>query len=126
MILEQVRVGHEIHEGIGSQGSFLLGDTLDMLDFLSERCEGEVKLIYLDPPFLTGERFYMRVRVGENEWKTGKGSLLLESFVDQKDREAFLSMMRRVLTAAHRMLRSDGPHERPAQAADRCKKVPVE
>ena len=53
MILEQVRIGHEIHDGNDSQGSFLLGDTLDMLDFLSERCAEQVKLIYLDPPFLT-------------------------------------------------------------------------
>lgn len=108
MALEQVRVCREIHEGSGSRGEFRLGDTLDMLDGLCEEFAGQVKLIYLDPPFLTGDRFCMRVRVGEAEWKAGKGTLQLETFVDQRDREAFLSMMRRVLTAAHRLLRDDG------------------
>ena len=108
MVLEQVRVSREIHEGGASKGEFLLGDTLGMLDSLCERYSGQVKLIYMDPPFMTGDRFYMRVRVGENEWKSGKGSLMLETFVDQKNREAFLDMMRRVLTAAHTLLREDG------------------
>ena len=79
MLLEPIRVDCEIHEGTGSQGEFLLGDTLDMLDALCEKYAGQVKLIYLDPPFLTGERFCMRVRVGEAEWRSGKGTLSLES-----------------------------------------------
>ena len=108
MKLEPIRVDREIHEGSGSTGEFHLSDTLGMLDSLSEQYAGQVKLIYLDPPYLTGERFFMRVRVGENEWKTGKGSLPLETFVDQKDRPAFLNMMRKVLVASHKMLREDG------------------
>ena len=108
MLLEPIRVDCEIHEGTGSQGEFLLGDTLDMLDALCEKYAGQVKLIYLDPPFLTGERFCMRVRVGEAEWRSGKGTLSLESFVDQKNRAAFLEMMRTVLEACRRLLREDG------------------
>ena len=108
MKLEPVRVDREIHEGSGPRGEFRLGDTLSMLDALCEQYAGQVKLIYLDPPFLTGDRFYMRVRVGEAEWKSGKGSLALESFVDQKNRAAFLGMMRAVLEACHRLLREDG------------------
>lgn len=108
MKLEPIRVNREIHEGSGASGTFYLSDTLGMLDALSQQYAGQVKLIYLDPPFLTGERFFMRVRVGEAEWKSGKGSLPLETFVDQKDRPAFLAMMRKVLEASHRMLREDG------------------
>ena len=108
VFLEQVRVDREIHEGSGSKGEFILGDALAQLDDLVERLEGQVKLVYLDPPFLTGERFCMRVRVGAEEWKTGKGSLMLESFVDEKDRDAFLRMMRAAVEASHKMLREDG------------------
>lgn len=108
MMLEPIRISREIHEGSGSKGEFRLGDTLSALDAISEQYAGQVKVIYLDPPFLTGERFFMRVRVGEAEWKSGKGSLPLETFVDQKDRPAFLNMMRKVLEASHKMLREDG------------------
>ena len=72
MLLEQVRVDREIHEGSGSKGEFILGDVLAQLDSLTQRLEGQAKLVYLDPPFLTGERFCMRVRVGAEAWKTGK------------------------------------------------------
>lgn len=108
MIQEPIRVEREYHEGRSTQGQFILGNTLDMLDSLCEEYKEKVKLIYLDPPFMTGEHFCMRVRVGEAEWKTGKGSLILESFSDQKDRDSFLKMMRRVLEASYKMLREDG------------------
>ena len=64
MMLEPIRICREIHEGSGSKGEFRLGDTLESLDALSQQYAGQVKVIYLDPPYLTGERFYMRVRVG--------------------------------------------------------------
>lgn len=108
MVLTPLHVEREYHEGRGAKGAFLLGDTLDQLDALCQRLEGQVKLIYIDPPFLTGTRFSMRVRVGEAEWKTGKGSLILETFQDHKNREDFLAMMHRVLSAVHRLLRNDG------------------
>lgn len=50
----------------------------------------------------------MRVRVGTEEWKSGRGSLPLETFSDALSREAFLEMMRGVLTRCHALLRSDG------------------
>ena len=108
MRLEPIRMDREIHAGSGAQGAFVLGDTLGMLDALVERYANQVKLVYLDPPFLTGERFCMRVRVGEDDWRAGRGSLQLETFADRQDRETFLAMMRRVLEAVHRMLRADG------------------
>ena len=104
MKLKRIQVSREVHGEGALQGRFLLGDALEKLDALAKEYAGQVKLIYLAPPFLTGERFVMRVRVGESEWKTGKGSLALESFVDQKDRSAFLTMMRRVLTEYDRRI----------------------
>ena len=104
----RISIAGEHHEGHGSKGRFLLCDTIAGLDSLIETHAGQVKLVYLDPPFQTGEKFVMRVRVGEDEWKAGKGSLILETFNDSMTRTAFLDMMRAVLIRCHKLLRADG------------------
>lgn len=105
---EKVSVVRELHEGSGPKGRFILADVIDGLDRLLESHAEGIKLIYLDPPFLTGDRFVMRVRVGEAEWKSGRGSLVLDSFTDANDREAFLELMRAVLIRCRMLLRPDG------------------
>ena len=67
MVPRKVNIAREIHEGSGSSGRFLLTDVLQGLDALLETHAEKIKLIYLDPPFQTGEKFVMRVRVGEHE-----------------------------------------------------------
>ena len=108
MVPRKVNIAREIHEGSGSSGRFLLTDVLQGLDALLETHAEKIKLIYLDPPFQTGEKFVMRVRIGEEDWKSGRGSLPLETFSDALSREEFLGMMRGVLTRCHVLLRSDG------------------
>lgn len=107
MNLKRIAIEKESYTG-SVDGLFLLDDSISGLDRLLKTHAEKIKLIYLDPPFLTGERFVMRVRVGESEWKSGRGTLELESFCDAKNREAFLAMMRSVLTRCHALLRSDG------------------
>lgn len=104
----KINIKREIHEGSGASGRFLLADVIQGLDKLLETHAEQIKLIYLDPPFLTGDKFVMRVRVGEAEWKSGRGSLELESFSDAMTREEFLDMMRAVLFRCRALLRSDG------------------
>lgn len=108
MALRRVEIEREIHEGTGAHGCFLLTDVVDGLDRLLPGLEGKVKLIYLDPPFQTGDRFMMRVRVGADEWKRGRGSLVLPSYSDRLDHEAFMQLMREVLVRLHSLLREDG------------------
>ncbi len=109
MALRQIPLTTEIHPFSGGpKGLFCFGDAVSRLKALLPEYEGRIKLVYLDPPFMSGERFFMRVRVGEEEWRRGRGSLALESFVDQKDREAFLALMRRVLSLCRRLLGDDG------------------
>ena len=72
-----VAVRTERYTGKGASGCFYLGDTLSMMDGLLQSYRGQVKLIYLDPPFMTGDTFTMRVRVGAKEWKRSLGSLVL-------------------------------------------------
>ena len=105
---KRIAVAREMHEGSGSKGRFLLCDVLQGLDALMDAQEGQIKLIYLDPPFQTGERFTMRVRVGEADWKAGRGSLEMETFSDSMGRDEFLEMMRAVLVRCHALLRCDG------------------
>lgn len=104
----QISIAREHHEGTLSSGRFMLTDVLAGLDRLLETHTGQIKLVYLDPPFQTGEKFTMRVRVGENDWKNGRGSLPLETFNDSLSREEFLQLMRGVLTRCHALLRADG------------------
>ena len=109
MALEQIRVTTEWHPANGGvKGMFLLGDAAGRMEGLLGEYEGRIKLIYMDPPFMTGDRFYMRVRVGEQEWRRGKGSFALESFSDRYDRAEYLAMMRRVLELSRRLLSDEG------------------
>ena len=109
MTLEQIRVTTEWHPATGDvKGMFCLGDAIERMEALMPDWEGKIKLIYMDPPFMTGDRFYMRVRLGEAEWQRGKGSYALESFADRQSREDYLAMMRRVLELSRRLLSEEG------------------
>ena len=69
MRLEPIRAELERHGRGTPTGLLRLGDTPSMMPELLQRYAGTVKLIYLDPPYLTGQRFFMRVRAGEEDWK---------------------------------------------------------
>ncbi len=108
MRLKAVAIGRECYEGRGAQGTFYQGDTLLLMEEMLRNYAGQVKLIYMDPPFLTGERFVMRVRVGAADWKASKGSLVLPAFCDDQKPEDYYAMMRRVAEGCHALLREDG------------------
>ena len=109
MALKPMPMIPEIHPCPGGpQGLFLPGDAVERLEALLPEYEGRIKLVYMDPPFMTGERFYMRVRVGAEEWRRGRGSLALETFRDLKDRGEYLDLMRRTLLLCRRLLNDAG------------------
>ena len=109
MQLKPVGVHEEWHPAKGApQGRFYLGDAVQTLEALLPEWEGRIKLVYMDPPFMTGDRFYMRVRVGAEEWRRGKGSLALETFSDRLSRADYLALLRRVLELCHRLLSDEG------------------
>lgn len=89
-------------------GRLFIGDAVEQMRELLNEYAGKIKLIYLDPPFATGEKFCMRVRVGESEWKSGNGTLKIPTYSDSKDKGEYLTLMRDVLTSAHKLLREDG------------------
>lgn len=91
--------------GEGTDGEILLRDARG--DFSA--WQGQAACVYMDPPFMTGEDFYMRMRVGKEGWETGKDSLLLPAYRDRYDsREQYLGMLRGALENARALLREDG------------------
>ena len=105
---ERISINTEAHTGSGPRGMFLLGDSAAQLESLLESREGGIKLIYMDPPYLTGGRFYMRVRVGEANWRSGRSGMEIESFSDARDRSRYLEEMRGILERCRRLLTDDG------------------
>ena len=108
MRLKQLDVAIETVAGGEPVGEVLLGDARAQMSGLLERYAGQVQLIYLDPPFLTGDSFSMRVRVGEREWRTGAGTLVRRAFDDTMTREEYLGLMREVLEGAKALLSDTG------------------
>ena len=108
MVLVPVGIRRELTEGGPSEGRFLVGDARRLLREMLPEYAGRVQLIYLDPPYMTGGKYAMRVRVGEKDWKAGKGSLELPSFDDNMGRGEYLDMMRDVLELSRELLRDEG------------------
>lgn len=99
----------EVHLGSGAGGLLLQRSLPECADELLSRFGGQVQTIYLDPPFNTGERFAMKMRVGEAEWRSSRARLTLPAYDDRWPSEAaYLEMMRGALTLAHGLLREDG------------------
>lgn len=91
--------------GVGRQGDLLLRDARD--DF--SRWAGQAACVYLDPPFMTGEDFFMRMRVGEKGWATGKAPLVLPAYSDRfATKQDFLGLLRPVLETSKALLKDSG------------------
>ncbi len=108
MRLEQIHVWQEEQTGRGPAGEMRLGDVRTLLPGLIERYAGQVQVIYLDPPFRTGQTFVMRVRVGEKEWKNGAGTMAQTIYADDLDHAAYMALMRETLTGAKKLLSETG------------------
>ncbi|MDL2205449.1 site-specific DNA-methyltransferase [Eubacteriales bacterium OttesenSCG-928-N13] len=98
----------EVQSGSGAHGEFLLGDAREKLVDLLDRYRGQVQLIYLDPPFATGQQWKIRMRAGEKDWKSGNGSIQLPAYSDPSSEPEYLQMMREVLTGCRELLSDTG------------------
>jgi DNA modification methylase len=108
MPLQRASVSRELVQGPGPAGEFYLGDALGLLGELKEKYAGQVQLIYLDPPFLTGQSFEMSVRVGEGDWRRMAGSKRAHAFDDAQSPEAYYSMLKTVFEASRALLSEEG------------------
>nr|MBO2494422.1 hypothetical protein [Clostridia bacterium] len=92
-------------------GDFYWCDVLKAIPLLLERYEGKVQLVYMDPPFVTGQVFRFQQPVGAEGWKGNRNYIITHTAYDdlwKAGRNAFLSMMREVLSCAHRLLSPEG------------------
>ena len=87
------------------EGHFFLGDNA-VCDLSA--WEGQVQCVYMDPPFMTGESFVYRGRVGEKGWADGTGQFTLDAFSDKLDKASYLDMLRGALLAAKKLLKETG------------------
>ncbi len=90
----------ELHRS-GGGGVFYLAKAEDLLCDLIDRYEGKVRLIYLDPPFRTGESFKMRIG-------KGKQAQTVVLYEDKLDEESYLNWLRTVLEGCHKLLDARG------------------
>jgi DNA modification methylase len=90
----------ELHAA-GGDGSFILAKAEDALGSLLQRYENSVRLIYLDPPFCTGESF--RMKIGK-----GKNAQTVVLYEDKLDEQSYLAWLETILTGCHRLLDARG------------------
>ena len=100
----QVPCHQEVHTGPVS-GDVLLRDARGDFSAWKEQAQ----CVYLDPPFMTGEEFTLRMRIGEEGWETGKRVLTLPAYSDQfESRAAYLALLRAALENAWSLLNETG------------------
>ncbi len=86
---------------IGGSGTFILGDALSVARSLFDSYENKIQLIYLDPPFRTGDTFKMRVN-GKNK------TVQLTTYSDKLSHESYMDFMHEILLSCRRLLSDTG------------------
>src|SRR5699024_4778302 len=90
-------------------GEYHWGDVLDVLKSLTPKYEGQIQLIYIDPPFFTGRTFKYRQPIGIEGWKGNRENMISHiAYVDKYDRADYFNMMEEIFRYAHRMLSDEG------------------
>ena len=87
----------------------LHGDCLDVIRNHQEILQGEVRLIYIDPPFLSGTDYTLKTRFGGNSQSAGN-LYEEETYSDKWDGglQEYLNFMKPRLKAMKPLLRQDG------------------
>lgn len=96
----RLHCSEEYHQS-GGNGLFLCGKAEEALDSLVKQYKNSVRLIYLDPPFCTGDSFSMKIGRGKQAYK-------LVLYEDKRTTEEFVLWMRKILAACHEMLDASG------------------
>ena len=104
-----IRCAAERHLGKESMGVLKQASMPLCREELLARYEGQVQMVYLDPPFNTGKQFEMKVRIGEKGYKNGSPTLSLPAYDDRwESKEAYLTMMRDTLVLARDLMKKEG------------------
>nr|WP_162990808.1 site-specific DNA-methyltransferase [Maliibacterium massiliense] len=92
------------------QGTLLAADASGGVPPCWQQYCGQVALVYLDPPFLTGNSFYYSQCLGTAGWRAGqlRRDYALDFDRWHGDEEAYWTMMRGALETAHALLSQTG------------------
>ncbi|MEA4913882.1 MAG: site-specific DNA-methyltransferase [Christensenella sp.] len=85
----------------GGPGEFILSRAEDALNHLLDSYRGRVQVVYLDPPFGTGDVFHSKVGAGH-------ARLSLPTYTDTMEESAYLDWMRVILSGARELLCESG------------------
>ena len=85
----------------GGPGEFLLARAEDSFEGLLKDYRESVQVVYLDPPFGTGDQFHVRIQAQ-------KRSFTIPAYSDRMDETEYLRWMRIVLTGARSLLCESG------------------
>ena len=85
----------------GGPGKFILGTVQAMAERLRQEYANTVDLIYIDPPFGTGDGFSVKLPGVREKVK-------IPAYSDSMDTASYLEMMRGVLTLCHDLLKDTG------------------
>ncbi len=91
------------------QGSYYFGDILEVFKELVPRYDGKIQLIYMDPPFFTGQTFRYQQPIGIKGWMGDKDHVISHvAYIDRYEKEVFFNMMKEVFFYVHRLLSNEG------------------
>lgn len=103
---EQVRVDREV---FGSGENLLVCGSVMKLPDEIRALAGTAQCVYVDPPFMTGEKFMRRRPYGEKGWKTGTPSPRYPAYEDRYTSEKqYLRLLRRVISVGKMLLNDTG------------------
>ncbi len=98
--------------GASQEGRNLLiwGDNKLVMSSLLRDYAGQIKLIYIDPPFDTGADFSLRVKVGRSDFTKMPSVLEEHAYRDTwgRGRESYLRMLYERIALIHELLSEDG------------------
>ncbi len=98
------RIGKEAEASHNLWGELYWNHVLDGLSAIMGRYKGRIQLIYMDPPFMTGQLFRYRRKVGE------KGTIEHVAYSDQwkRGKEDYLAFMKQVFEKVYKLLTPEG------------------
>jgi adenine-specific DNA-methyltransferase len=96
--------------GDGSRNQLIWGDNKLVMGSLLSEYAGQIKLVYIDPPFDTGTDFSFRVHVGDADFTKAPSILEESAYRDTwgRGRSSYLQMLYERLVLIHELLSEDG------------------
>ncbi len=105
-MFEQVNIEREV---FGNGENLLMRGNVMALPPEFRNLTGKAQCVYLDPPFMTGEKFMRRRPYGEAGWKTGTPAPRYPAYEDRYTSEKeYLRLLRRLVGVSRDLLQETG------------------